>query len=108
MKKVAVIGGGMTLFRRRLLETGKELSYLATKMAMEDAGVEKKDITLHGIENAITISVDTPQRKYYKEVKTPTKIEPKKAKSSYKNGALEITIPKKKEEKPKGETIEIE
>ena len=44
MRRVAVIGGGMTLFRRRLLETGKELSYLATKMAMEDAEIEKKDI----------------------------------------------------------------
>ncbi|MHA2287327.1 MAG: thiolase domain-containing protein, partial [Promethearchaeota archaeon] len=46
MKKVAVIGGGMTLFRRHLLETGKELSFLATKMAMEDAGIEKNDIDM--------------------------------------------------------------
>ena len=46
MREVAVIGGGMTLFRRRLKETGKELSYLATKMAMEEAGVEKKDIDM--------------------------------------------------------------
>ncbi|MFX0206488.1 MAG: thiolase domain-containing protein [Candidatus Hodarchaeota archaeon] len=46
MKKVAVIGAGMTLFRRHLLETGKELSYLATKMAMEDSGIEKDDIDM--------------------------------------------------------------
>jgi acetyl-CoA C-acetyltransferase len=46
MKEVAVIGGGMTLFRRHLLETGKELSFLATKMAMEDAGIEKDDIDM--------------------------------------------------------------
>ncbi|UCE37835.1 MAG: thiolase domain-containing protein [Thermoplasmata archaeon] len=46
MREVAVIGGGMTLFRRRLLETGKELSYLATKMAMEEAGIEKQDIDM--------------------------------------------------------------
>jgi acetyl-CoA C-acetyltransferase len=46
MNRVAVIGGGMTLFRRRLLETGKELSFLATKMAMEDSGIEKKDIDM--------------------------------------------------------------
>ena len=31
MRKVAVIGAGMTLFRRRLKETGKELSELKTK-----------------------------------------------------------------------------
>lgn len=46
MRDVAVIGGGMTLFRRRLKETGKELSYLATKMAMEETGIEKKDIDM--------------------------------------------------------------
>ena len=47
MKEVAVIGAGMTLFRRHLKETGKELSYLATKMALEEAGIEKKDIVLN-------------------------------------------------------------
>jgi acetyl-CoA C-acetyltransferase len=46
VRDVAVIGGGMTLFRRRLLETGKELSFLAAKMAMEEAGVTKKDLDM--------------------------------------------------------------
>jgi len=46
MKEVAVIGGGMTLFRRHLKETGKELSYLATKMAMEDSGIQIDDIDM--------------------------------------------------------------
>lgn len=86
-----------------VMETDGEVKVLA-----ELPGVEKKDIILHGTENTVTISVDTSQRKYYKEVETPGKIEPKQAKSSYKNGVLEVTIPKKKDEKPKGETIEIE
>ena len=42
--KVAIIGAGMTLFRRRLLETGRELSYEATAMALDSAGMERKDI----------------------------------------------------------------
>jgi acetyl-CoA C-acetyltransferase len=46
MRDVAVIGGGMTLFRRKLNETGKELSFLAAKMAMEEAGITKKDIDM--------------------------------------------------------------
>ncbi|MHA1291418.1 MAG: thiolase domain-containing protein [Promethearchaeota archaeon] len=46
MKEVAVLGAGMTLFRRHLKETGKELSYLAAKMAMEDAGIQKNDIDM--------------------------------------------------------------
>ena len=45
-KQVACVGAGMTLFRRRLKETGKELSFMAAKMAMEDAGIQKKDIDM--------------------------------------------------------------
>jgi acetyl-CoA C-acetyltransferase len=43
-RRVAVIGAGMTLFRRRLLETGRELSYEASAMALDAAGMERKDI----------------------------------------------------------------
>ena len=86
-----------------VMETDGEVRVIA-----ELPGVEKKDIKLHGAENTLTISVDTPQRKYHKEVEMPTKIEPRKAKSTYKNGVLEVSVPKKKEEKPKGEPIEIE
>ena len=78
------------------------------KVIIELPGVEKKDIKLHGTENSLTISVDTPQRKYHKEVELPTKVDPAKAKSSYKNGVLEVTLQKRKEEKPKGEPINIE
>jgi len=78
------------------------------KVIAELPGVEKKDIKLHGTETSLTISVDTPQRKYYKEVELPEKVDPKQAKSTYKNGVLEVTLPKKKEEKPKGEPIKIE
>jgi len=43
-KRVAVIGAGMTLFRRNLKETGKELAWEASKMALDQAGLELKDI----------------------------------------------------------------
>jgi HSP20 family protein len=86
-----------------VMETNGEVRVIA-----ELPGVEKKDIKLHGNANALTISVDSPQRKYFKEVQMPVKIKPKQAKSSYKNGVLEITVHKQKEEKPKGESIEIE
>ncbi|KYH42083.1 MAG: heat shock protein Hsp20 [Candidatus Bathyarchaeota archaeon B26-2] len=73
------------------------------KVIAELPGVEKKDIKLHGTEDALTISVDTPQRKYHKKVELPVKVDPKKAKASYKNGVLEVTLQRKKE--PKGEPI---
>jgi len=72
-------------------------------------GVEKENIKLHGTEETLTISVDTPKRKYFKEIQMPTKIDHKSAKTVYKNGVLEVTVPKIKEKKkPKGEQIKIE
>jgi len=44
MRDVAVIGAGMTMFRRRLKETGKELCYEAAKMALDSAGITLKDV----------------------------------------------------------------
>ena len=78
------------------------------KVVAELPGVEKNDIKLKGTEKTLTISVDTPRRKYYKEVELPAKVEPKNAKSTYKNGVLEVTVQKRKEEKPVGEPIRIE
>jgi len=78
------------------------------KVIAELPGVNKEDIQLHGTEDTLTISVDTPERKYYKEVKLPAKVDPKEAKTSYKNGVLEVTLPKKEERKPKGEPIKVE
>jgi HSP20 family protein len=63
---------------------------------------------VYGTERTLTISVDMPKRKYYKEIDLPSPVDPKTAKSVYKNGVLEITLTKKKEEKkPKGEPIVV-
>ncbi|MDI6691406.1 MAG: Hsp20/alpha crystallin family protein [Candidatus Bathyarchaeota archaeon] len=87
-----------------VIETDGEIHIVA-----ELPGVEKNDIKLHGTEDSLTISVDTPQRKYYKEVTLPAKVKVKEAKTQYKNGVLEVTLPKIKEEKkPKGEPISID
>jgi len=87
-----------------VIETDGEVHVVA-----ELPGVEKKDIKLHGTEDLLTISVDTPQRKYYKEIQLPTEVDVKKAKTEYKNGVLEVKLPKtKKGKKPKGEPIKID
>jgi len=79
------------------------------KVVAEVPGVDKNKIKLYATEKTLTISVDTPTRKYYKEVDLPTSVNPKSAKSMYKNGVLEVTLTKAKEEKkPKGEPIKIE
>ncbi len=78
------------------------------RVIVELPGVEKKDIKLSGTEDELTISVETPNRKYFKEVELPAKVDIRNATSKYKNGVLDITIPKKKGEKPEGEPINIE
>jgi HSP20 family protein len=79
------------------------------KVVAELPGVEKEEIKLHGTEDTLTITVDTPKRKYFKEIPLPTRINPKEAKTIYKNGVLEVTVPKIKEKKkPRGESIKIE
>ena len=86
-----------------IVETNSEIH-----VVVELPGVEKSDIKLHGTEESLTISVDTPQSKYYKEVVLPVKVKVKEASSSYKNGVLEVVLPKAASEtKPKGEPIDI-
>jgi len=85
-----------------IIETNGEVHIVA-----ELPGVEKNDVKLRGTENTLTISVDTPQRKYYKEVTLPGKVNVKDAKTHYKNGVLEVKIPKTTEER-KGEPINID
>jgi HSP20 family protein len=87
-----------------IVETDSEVRVVA-----ELPGVEKTDIKLHGTEDSLTVSVNTPQTKYFKEVALPTKVKVKQAKSSYKNGVLEVVFPKEEIKKaPEGEPIDIE
>ena len=86
-----------------VVETDDEI-----RVVVELPGVEKSDIKLHGTEDSLEISVDTPQYKYYKEVTLPAKVKVKEAKSSYKNGVLEVVFPKAEApKKPKGEPIDV-
>ena len=86
-----------------IVETNEDIHVVA-----ELPGVEKTDIKLHGTEDSLTISVDTPNYKYYKEVALPVKVRVKEAKSSYKNGVLEVIIPKAEASNtPNGEPIDI-
>lgn len=79
------------------------------KVIVELPGVAKEEIKLSGTEESLKISVDTQQRKYFKEIDIPSKVNPKEAKSTYKNGVLEVTLPKIAEKKkPSGERIKIE
>jgi HSP20 family protein len=78
------------------------------RVIVELPGVEKGDIKLSGTEEKLTISVDTADRKYYKELELPEKVDSKKANSTYKNGVLDVTVPKIKNKKTKSQNIKID
>jgi HSP20 family protein len=87
-----------------IIETNGEIH-----IVVELPGVDKEDIKLRGTETTLTISVDVPQRKYYKEIKLPRRVNVKDAKTAYKNGVLEVKLLKiEDEKKPKGEPISID
>jgi acetyl-CoA C-acetyltransferase len=44
MKKVGMVSVGLTRFNRRSKETAKELAYYSAKMALDQAGITRKDI----------------------------------------------------------------
>jgi HSP20 family protein len=87
-----------------IIETEGEVHVVA-----ELPGVDKKDIQLHATEETLTISVDIPQRRYFKDVKLPVRVRVTEAGTNYKNGVLEVTFPKiEREKKTKGEPIKID
>jgi HSP20 family protein len=85
-----------------VVESGNEI-----RVVVELPGVEKTDIKLHGTEDSLTISVDTAKSKYFKELDLPSKVRIREAKSTYKNGVLEVVIPKAEPSNPKGEPLSI-
>lgn len=78
------------------------------QVIVELPGVAKSDIRLTGTEESIIVSVDTAERKYYKKLELPVRVNPKTAKSKYNNGVLEITVNKLEEERTEGDPINID
>ena len=100
-------GAPLNLTERReplvdLIEDGDTVKVLA-----ELPGVEKKDIRLKATDHSLTINVDNPTRKYYKELEFPEEVDEKTAKSTYTNGILEIVFRKKRRDDA-GTEIRIE
>lgn len=57
-------------------------------------GADRESIKVNATKDNLTISVKTPQRKYYKEVGLPARVDPKSAVASYKNGVLQVRLRK--------------
>lgn len=112
-KKGALIRSPLT----NLEETDKEII-----AKFELPGIDKKDIQLNVIDNRIEVKVEKKkeariekkgfykeERSYsgfYRAISLPSEVVPEKAKAKYKDGVLEVTMPKS--EAKKKNKIEIE
>ena len=87
-----------------IVETDGEVQVVA-----ELPGVDKKDIKLTATEDELTISVENPEHKYFKQVALPVKVRVREARTQYKNGVLEVAFPKAVQDKrDKGEPLKVE
>lgn len=77
-----------------IIEEENQISVIA-----ELPGVEESDIHLELKEDILNISAENKDREYSKEILLPSPVDAKAMKSSYKNGILEITLPKAKKAK---------
>ena len=79
------------------------------KVVVEMPGIDKKDIKVNAYDNSVEIfTADTSERKYRRIIELPGETDLETAKSTYRNGILEITFNKKESPKQKGKQINIE
>jgi HSP20 family protein len=86
-----------------VIEDEKQVTVIA-----ELPGVEKEDIKVKASGKNLSIKVDTPERKYSKNIALPAEVKSESAKASYKNGVLEIRFEKKAPTKEAGTEIKVE
>lgn len=66
------------------------------RIVAEVPGVNKEDLKVSASEDTVTIESTTGSPRYHKKISLPDAVDPKTAKSTYKNGILEISFKLKK------------
>lgn len=77
------------------------------RVVAEVPGVSKEDLRITATETTMTIESITGEPKYHKKIELPDVVDPKTAKSTYRNGILEITL-KLKNKADSGVSINID
>ena len=107
-------GYGLGAFNRPLISSEREpLADITTtdkevKVVLEMPGVNKENIKINAHDSTVEVRSDDPQRKYHEVIDVPPETDIETARSTYKNGILEIIFNKKQAAKPKGRDIKVE
>ena len=91
-----LFGGGLSVIEERepLVDVIKGSDEI--RVVAEVPGVNKEDLRVSADEGSVTIESATGSPRYRKMINLPENVDPKTAKSMYKNGILEITFKLKK------------
>lgn len=76
------------------------------RAVIEIPGVSKEDISLECTDNTLSVSVESPGKRFHRDIALPCEVDVDSAKAEYNNGLLEVTIGKVAPSK-KGKNIEI-
>ena len=107
-------GFGLGASNRPLISSEREpladitITDKEVKVVLEMPGVNKEHIKINVNDNSVEVNSNDPQRKYHEVIDLPPEVNIETAKSTYKNGILEIIFNKKKESQTKGKDIKIE
>ena len=107
-------GFGLGASNRPLISSEREpladitITDKEVKVVLEMPGVNKEHIKINVNDDSVEVNSNDPQRKYHEVIDLPPEVNIETAKSTYKNGILEIIFNKKKESQTKGKDIKIE
>lgn len=87
-----LLGGGMAVKGERepLVDVIKGEGEI--RVVAEVPGVAKEELKVTADENTVTIESVSGEQRYHKRIDLPETIDPKTAKSTYKNGILEVSF----------------
>jgi HSP20 family protein len=74
---------------------------------VELPGITKEDVDVRTTVESLAIKVDTPFRKYSKDIRFSCKVKPETAVAKYNNGVLEITLERQDDGSKVGKRISI-
>ena len=94
--------------REPLVDTIVDEKEKVVKLIAEMPGVEKSDVKIIVENKTVDLSAEHDDKKYHVKVPVQHKVDENSAKTSYKNGVLQIVFKLVEDEKPKGKKVEVE
>ena len=78
------------------------------KIVAEMPGVEKKDIKIEVVGQAVNLDAENGDKKYHTKIPVKQKVDEDSVKATYSNGILEVKFKLKEEDRPQGKKVTVE